>query len=359
MNSHSILQIDLHIIKQNYLKLRELVSVEVGATLKADAYGLGATQIATVVADEGCKTFFAANIQEAYCLKEKFPNIEVFFYNGFTKGEEKIIAHNNILPVISNLYQIEIFNNFCISNNMRHKIAIHVETGMNRLSMPYEEILRLASDRDLYSNLDIEYIISHLASAEDYTNDFNVMQLERFKQIVKLFPGIKCSLANSAGILLGSEYHFDIVRPGAALYGINTRENMSLFGNPVKLISPLLQIKCVRKGESLGYNQTYVANKDTWIGTIPLGYADGVFRSLSNNGYCYINDKQLPIIGRVSMDLVNIDLSNLDESQRYIGQEINIICEHQTPDQLGSLLGTIGYEIITALGNRYERRYTR
>ncbi|NDB84997.1 MAG: alanine racemase, partial [Alphaproteobacteria bacterium] len=189
--------------------------------------------------------------------------------------------------------------------------------------------------------------------------NFNKHQLNNLLNIAKLFPGTPMSIANTCGILLGKEYHLNMVRPGAGLYGLNPREDMSFFSNPVRLISPLLQIKYVKKGGGLGYNQTYTMEQDTWVGTIPIGYADGIFRAFSNNGFCFIRGKKIPIIGRVSMDSLNLDLNRLDESERFIGQEVEMICIHQTPDTLGKLVGTIGYEIITALGQRYDRIYKK
>ncbi|MDX1917045.1 MAG: alanine racemase [Rickettsiaceae bacterium] len=359
MISLPILEIDLNIIKQNYIKIRELTSAEVAATLKADAYGLGATQIARALMEENCKTFFVSNFKEALQLKNAFSDLEVYFYNGFTAGEEAVIVSNGISPVISSLYQVDLLNNYCKENNIRYKTILHVETGMQRLSMPREEVMILSNNRDRYSHLDIEYIISHLASSEEFENEFNYQQLIALQEIASHFPSARCSIANTCGILLGKEYHLDMVRPGAGIYGLNLRNDMRFFSNPIRLISCLLQIKYVKRGSTIGYNQTYVAPKDMWIGTTPFGYADGIFRSLSNNGYCYIKGKKIPIVGRISMDSINLDLTPLDEAERFIGQEVELISDNQTPDDLSKFAGTIGYEIITSLGQRYERKYKK
>ncbi|MDX1923758.1 MAG: alanine racemase [Rickettsiaceae bacterium] len=358
MRSYSVLEIDLDIIRQNYIKLRELALCEVAATLKADSYGLGATQIGKALAQEGCKTFFVFDVKEALSLKESQPEAKIFFYNGFCNGEEEVIVRNKISPVINLIEQLESLNLFCKSNNIYHSVILHVETGLNRLALTLDDVKKIAANPEIYSNLKIEYIMSHLASADEPENQFNKVQLGKFFDIIKLLPKSKYSIANTAGTLLGKEYHLDLVRPGAGIYGVNPRIDMSLFRNPVKLFSPLIQIKLVKKGEYLGYNQTYQAKEDMWVGTLPLGYADGISRILSNKGYCYIKNNKAPIIGRISMDLINIDLTNIPHYDRFLGQEVFMICDQQTPDDLAIFKNTIGYEIITSLGKRYERKYT-
>ena len=371
MYSKSILEIDLDTIKKNYLKLRELSIAEVGGSVKANCYGLGATQISKMLKNEGMSKFFVANLTEALELKNELNDVEIFVFSGVFPGEEREFVNNKIIPVMNNLWQIELLNNFAKNEGIKYPLMIHVETGLNRLSMPVSEVDQMLLRPELSSNLEIKYIMSHLASSEDETSELNKIQLKRFNEILSRFKSlgyknIKASLANSGGIMLGKDYHFDIVRSGAALYGINGSKNsqtdkisaeMRSFGNPVRLFSPLIHFKEVQKGESLGYNSTYILKTNRIIGTIVAGYADGIFRFLSNKGYCYIKGIKVPIVGRVSMDLLNIDLTDLPENLVYIGQEVDIISNDQTPDDLAEHAGTIGYEIITSLGNRYERIY--
>lgn len=375
MYSKSILEIDLDTIKKNYLKLRELSIAEVGGSVKANCYGLGATQISKMLKNEGMRKFFVATLTEALELRNELNDVEILVFSGVFPGEEREFVNNKIMPVINNLWQIELLNNFANKLEIKYPVMIHVETGLHRLSMPVSELDQILLRPELTSNLEIKYIMSHLASSEDETSEMNKIQLKRFNEILFRFKSlgyknIKASLANSGGIMLGKDYHFDIVRSGAALYGINGPKNsqaakigaemspeMRFFGNPVRLFSPLIHFKEVQKGESLGYNSTYILKTNRIIGTIVAGYADGIFRFLSNRGYCYIKGIKVPIVGRVSMDLLNIDITDLPENLVYIGQEVDIISNYQTPDDLAEHAGTIGYEIITSLGNRYERIY--
>lgn len=371
MYSKSILEIDLDTIKKNYLKLRELSIAEVGGSVKANCYGLGATQISKMLKNEGMSKFFVATLTEALELRNEINDVEILVFSGVFPGEEREFVNNKIIPVMNNLWQIDLLNNFAKNKGIKYPVMIHVETGLNRLSMPVSEVDQILLRPELSSNLEIKYIMSHLASSEDENSEMNKIQLRRFNDTLSRFKSlgyknIKASLANSGGIMLGKDYHFDIVRSGAALYGINGSKNsqtdkisaeMRSFGNPVRLFSPLIHFKEVQKGESLGYNSTYILKTNRIIGTIVAGYADGIFRFLSNKGYCYIKGIKVPIVGRVSMDLLNIDLTDLPENLVYIGQEVDIISNDQTPDDLAEYAGTIGYEIITSLGNRYERIY--
>ncbi|MDX2049583.1 MAG: alanine racemase [Rickettsiaceae bacterium] len=358
MTTRSILEIDLNIIRQNYLEIKKLTKSEVAASVKADAYGLGATHIVKLLQKENCKKYFVANIKEALHLRKKFPNIDIFILDGFFKQHIQTIIEYRITPVISNLYQIEILNDYCAGRDIHWQVALHIETGMNRLALIYDDVEKIITNKVKTSHIEIKYVISHLASSDIPESQLNITQLKEFIRITKYFPGTELSLANTSGLFLGEKYHFDFIRPGAGIYGINPVSKMR-FCNPVRLFCPLLQVKLLAKGSSLGYNQTYVANQETWVGTIGFGYADGMLRSLGNKGSCYINGHKAPIIGAVSMDLTNIDLTLVPEKDRSIGQDVDIICLDQSADDVARDANTIGYEILSRLGNRNERIYKK
>jgi alanine racemase len=359
MHWHSVLEINLNTIKENYKKLKELSSSEVSAAVKANAYGLGATQVASALAQEGCKKFFVANLAEGISLRETLKSEEIFVLNGIFKSEEEYFIQHNLIPVLSDHSQISDLNEYCAKNEFNFDVALHFETGMNRFGIKTSNFELFFTEIQNCKNLNIKYIISHLACSDQKDNELNLIQLNRFREIKSYFKNSKFSLANSGGILLGSDYHFDFVRAGAAIYGINVRKDMSFFSNPIRLFSPLIQIKKMHQGEGLGYNQTFMSDKTHLVGTIAIGYADGISRALSNKGKCYIKGFEAKIIGRVSMDLINIDLSNIPKEHLFLGQEVDIINNTQTPDKIAESIGTIGYEITTSLGNRYERIYIR
>jgi alanine racemase len=270
------------------------------------------------------------------------------------------MREHNLTPVINHLRQLELWQKLSATLQKRLPFILHCDTGMNRLGMNKAEFEKLVASPDLYKNLDLKFIMSHLSSGEDISSEANETQLKLFKRLSDNFPGSKKSFANSSGIFLGTEYHFDLARPGAAIYGLNPtpyRETNPMC-NTVRLTAPIIQISHIASGSQVGYNGTFQAENDCTIATIPIGYADGYSRAFGNKGIVYINDKPAPVVGRVSMDLVTIDVSGFNENEIYLGQRVEVIGSNCTPDKIAKLSGTIGYEVLTNLGNRFERRYT-
>jgi len=266
-----------------------------------------------------------------------------------------------LIPVLNHLSQIEIWQEYASSINRKLPCFLHLDTGMHRLGMSQSEIEALDLDADMYK-LDILCVMSHLTSAEEINNIFNAEQLERFNKYSQKFGNVKRSLANSSGIFLGSDYHFDLVRPGAALYGLDPvpySQEKTAIKNPVKLFAPIIQMRNLPVGESVGYNNTYTngGDKSGIIATIPIGYADGFSRVLGNKGCVYINGFKAPIIGQVSMDLVTIDISSVPAEYTFLGALVEIVGEHCTLEDIASACKTNTYEILTNLGQRYERIY--
>ncbi|PCJ22985.1 MAG: alanine racemase [Rickettsiales bacterium] len=362
-NAKCSLQINLQTIKENYIALRKLcIGSEVGAAVKANSYGLGASRIAPVLQESGCKHFFVATCEEGVDLRQTLRgDANIYVLNGVFQNELEYFINHNLTPVLNNPEQVEIWQHYAARHGRRLPCFIHIDTGMHRLGFSSAEASELELDL-LRNNLDILCVMSHLASAEEVDNPFNKTQLERFTQRSAKFGDIKRSLANSSGIFLGRDYHFNLARPGAALYGINPApylENLTL-KNPVKLSAPIIQLRDLPPGESVGYNSTHTNRRgdSCSIATIAIGYADGLHRALSNKGVLYINGFEAPIIGRVSMDLTAIDLSNIPKNDVFLGQMVEVIGENSSPDELAKFCGTNGYEILATLGKRFKKIYT-
>lgn len=354
MRDSAILEIDLGRISENYQKICRSSKADVGAVLKADAYGLGALQIYKHLYKTGCKNFFVSSIDEAFALEAKSDS-NIFIFNGIW-NLPKIKYPDNFIFVVSDLYQLDILRKYSKTKNVKVKIALHFETGMNRYGIPLEEFENYKNSYNLSEEFNIVLIMSHLASADLKNDPQNITQLNLFNKVTSYFKDTPKSLSNSAASVMGDEYHYDLIRPGAALYGLRLNEQMSDFKNPIRLFAPLIHIKHLAKGEEIGYNHTYKLQKDSIIGTVPMGYADGLFRMLSNKGCLYIKEQKVDIVGRVSMDYVNIDLTNIKQDLK-IGLEVDIISDINRPDEICKLCNTVPYEITTSIGTRCKRIY--
>ena len=277
-SSSSILEINLSAIKDNYNLLKTFAKeAEVSSIVKANAYGLGANIISPALESNGCRHFFVATIDEALVLKKCLkPKSNIYILNGVFVNETEELIANGLIPVLNNLSQIEVWQN--LANNKQQKLPciLHVDTGMNRLAIAEDEFIKLCTKPEIMDMLNPLYIMSQLSSSEQKNNPTNKLQLKLFNEKIKNFPGkAKKSLANSGGIFLGKEYHFDLVRPGGALYGINPLiGNKNPLKNALRITAPIIHIQRLAKGKSVGYNETYIAKKDSIIATLPIGYAD-------------------------------------------------------------------------------------
>lgn len=364
ITSKCTLTIDLNIIKDNYRTLQKICTLtEVGAAVKANCYGLGAEQIAPILANIGCKYFFVANTDEGVTLRERFDkenltykNLKICVLNGYFTADQNKFINYNLIPVLNSFKQSELWRNLSHQLNKKLPCFLHIDTGMNRFGIPQEEINDLIQS---IKELDVLCVMSHLSSSEEPDNQANKEQLLKFERLASLFPNTKKSLVNSSGIFLGPEYHFDIARPGVAIYGVNPTPYLqeSVIKNPVTLEAPIIQIKDLDKGQHVGYNRTYELGERHLIATVPLGYADGYPRSLSNKGIVFIKDNPAPVIGRVSMDLITVDVTKIPPEDLFLGQTVEIIGKNVSLDKIANLAGTNGYEILAILGNRYHKIY--
>ncbi|WP_193182251.1 alanine racemase [Nisaea sediminum] len=356
----SELVVDLRAVKQNYLSLQQrLGKSECAAAVKADAYGTGADKVAPALFEAGCRTFFVATVDEAIALRKILPSARIAVLNGLLPGTEQVIPEHDLIPVINDLEQVSRIREMCVAAGRALPAMLHIDTGMNRLGLSPDEMDRVAEDPDLLTGPDWLYAISHLASGDDPGNPENAAQLARFAdQRRRLKRPLRASLANSAGIFLGLDYHLDLARPGFALYGGRVEDGKPSPMEPVvRLRARILQVRTVLAGDSIGYGGTYKVTKDARIATVAVGYADGYLRCLSGKGAAYIGDQRFPVVGRVSMDMLAVDVSHADPTEVYPGGYIELLGAHYTVNDAADDAGTIGYEILTALGHRYTRRY--
>jgi len=357
--SQSILTIDLGAIAANYRLLRrELAAAACGAVVKADAYGLGAARVAPVLAAAGCRHFFVAHLDEATAIRPALPKAAaIYVLNGVLPGEERLFRRGGFIPILNDLSQVAHWAKVARAAKKTLPAVLHVDTGMSRLGLAEAEAMALAADRSRLGGLDLRYVISHLAVSEEPSHPFNREQLAAFARVRAAFADVPASLANSSGIFLGPAYQFDLVRPGAALFGVNP-----LPGRPnpmrqvVRLQGKILQIHEVDPPRTVGYGATHRVAGRTRIATVAAGYADGWPRSLSNRGSAYLGDVRVPVIGRVSMDLLTLDITRAPAAVRP-GAVVELLGDRLPVDDVAATAGTIGYEVLTRLGDRYHRVY--
>jgi alanine racemase len=355
--SHSKVIINLNNIKNNLNIVKKFSKKPICPVIKANAYGLGDVPIAKFLVKNKCKNFWVANIIEALKIKKNVSNINIYVANGLNKNEEPIFFKNKFIPVLNTYEQFKKWTNFLNKKNSFNKLAIQVDTGMCRSGMQNEDILKVSKDQSVLKKFKEVIILTHLASADEKKSKYNIDQKNKFLKIKTMFQFKNCkfSLAASGGIFLGKEYHFDMVRPGISLYGGKLFFNKKL-KNVVSLISPVIQINSLKKGETAGYNQTYRAKIDTVTATIPLGYADGVKIKISNIGHVFYKNIKLPMIGRVSMDLMIIDVTKVKNKIK-VGDYLEVFGKNITLDDFAKISDTSPYDIITSISDRCEKVY--
>ena len=353
----TVLSINLDAVCANYNLIRKhLNGIPSAAVVKANGYGLGAAKIGHALAACGCKVFFVAHLHEGVNLRSALPNAEIHILNGLLPNALKIYRDYALVPVLCSLGDLESWKNFNTTSPL--PCDIHVDTGMLRLGLPPSELSILEREHDRLFGLNVRLIMSHLASSEDINSNQNTMQLEAFKQARKILPMGKACFANSSGIFLGSQYHFDMARPGIAIYGANpTPDKPNPMTPTITLRAQITQVRDAEPGDTVGYNGTHRVKDKARIATVPVGYADGFLRSLSNNAVGMIDDVSVPLVGRVSMDLITFDVTNVPEGKCHPGQWVELIGAKIPLDSVAQSGGTIAYEILTSLGSRYYRTY--
>jgi alanine racemase len=357
------LAIDLDAIAANWRTLaHKLVTTECAAVVKANAYGLGLEPVTAKLAKAGCKTFFVADIAEARRARTRAREASIYVLNGFSPNSGDAFAELNAQPVINSMTELAEWDAFAAAQSWRGGAAIHVDTGMNRLGISVEEAAALAL-RLQSENHGITLLMSHLACAEIVGHPLNASQIRMFRELRMLYHGVPASLANSSGIFLDDTAHFDMARPGAALYGINpTLGRVNPMRGVVELTGRILQVRKVQQGETVGYGASWTAKRASRIAVVALGYADGLLRAGSgidrnSGGIAIVGGKPCPIAGRISMDLTCVDITDLDHTVGHRGEIATLIGESISVDAVAAAAGTIGYEILTRLGPRCHLIY--
>jgi alanine racemase len=361
----SILTIDLDALIANYRRLRDLSApAECAAVVKADAYGLGMARVVPALARAGCKTFFVATLGEAQELRALLPEATIYVLGGLLEGTAPFYREHGLRPVLNSTEEIGEWASFSQAACARLPAAIHIDSGMNRLGLSAAEVEAIALTDNLFAAFELALVMSHLACADEPEHPKSVSQRRSFDAARRRLPRAPASLANSAGILLGPPYHYDLVRPGIALYGGKARRSgLHPFARVIHLAGRILQVRDVAAGETVGYGATRTLQRPSRIAVVAVGYADGLFRTLSvSDGrkglHVYLGAHAAPILGRVSMDLITVDVTGIPKKLARRGAFVELIGENVAPHELAAHAGTIDYEVLTSLVARALRRYT-
>lgn len=340
--STAILTIDLDALARNWRNLNARTAVETGAVVKANGYGLGAPVIARRLAREGARRFFVAAAEEGAIVRNALgAGPEIFVFSGHMEGDTDIIRDHALTPLLNSVDQM-----LCHVEALPDApMGVQLDTGMNRLGM---EPAEWAAVKDIALSLGPRLIMSHLACADDPDHGMNSAQLRNFRALTDELD-VPRSLAATGGILLGPAYHFDLCRPGIGLYGGLPYD---MAAPVVSLDIPVIQVRDVAQGESVGYANGWIAPRPARIATIAAGYADGLIRAMGPNAQVFAGDTALPVVGRVSMDLITVDVTALSADPAHV----TLLGSAQGVDDVARMAGTIGYEILTSLGGRYNRR---
>lgn len=354
----AVLRIDLNALADNYRIIqRQVAPAAVAGVVKANAYGLGAEHVAATLMEAGCRHFFVALLGEAVALKPTLrKGIALFVLNGQQPGAEADCAAIGATPVLNSLDQITRWAAQARRLGRRLPAALQVDSGMSRLGLPPEEIAILADEQERLDGIDVQLLMSHLACADDPDTTFNDEQRRNFDTLTRHFPDVARALDNSGGAFL-KRTHFDLVRAGIALYGGAPQGMPNPMRPVVALEARISQLREIPAGAGVGYGLTYRCERPTRIATIPVGYADGWPRHLSNAGSAFIGGIRVLVAGRVSMDSITLDVTDLPDALLYPGAPVELLGPHQTIDDVAADAGTISYEILTQLGQRYCRDY--
>jgi len=356
----AVLTIDLDAIAANYRLLAERApGAVVAGVMKADAYGLGMAQVAPTLARAGCRVFFTAHVEEGMRLRGIVPaESTIYVLHGPPPGTAADFIAHGLVPVLNDPGQVREWSAACAHAGRRLAAAVQVDSGMSRMGLSPADLAALGDPRDWLAAFEPVLLMSHLACADVPDHPMNTRQRHRFDAIRAAFPPLPASLANSSAVFLGPDFRHDLVRPGAALYGINPQPGHE---NPlrqaVSLDARIVQVRTVEAGDAVGYGARYVADGTRRIATIAVGYADGWLRALSGRGSAFIDGVRVPIAGTVSMDSITLDVTGIPDARLQPGMTVELLGAHQQVDTVAAEAGTIGYEVLTRLGARFERRY--
>ena len=359
----AVLTIDLDALAANYRHLRDLAApAECAAVVKADAYGLGMAKAAPALWRSGCRTFFVATLTEAEELRALLPEAVIYVFDGLLPGAAATFPAGQLRPVLNSPDEIKEWAEYCARVGEALPCAVHIDSGMNRLGLSAAEVEAVADAAD-WGALSLALVMSHLACADDPEHAKNAAQRQLYDTLRARLPKAQASLANSAGILLGADYAYDLVRPGIALYGGHPqRRGENPFRTVVHLKGRVLQVREAEQDETVGYGATRTLNRRSRIAVVSVGYADGIFRALSTADgeeglVAYLGQHPAPILGRVSMDLITVDVTDVPEADAQRGAWVQLLGPNVSAHEFALHANTIDYEVLTSLGQRAARRY--
>ena len=359
------LTVDLTSLRRNYHTLRNVASpAECGAAVKANGYGVGAREVVRTLRATGCTVYFVALLDEAIDILPEIGEGNVYVLNGIVPGTAKMFAEHGVRPVLGNLEEVVEWAECCRLSGSRLPAAIHVDTGINRLGFEGAALEQLIGQTDLIDAFETSLVMSHFACADVPGDPMNERQRKLFAELKDRLPKAPASIANSAATLSGPENHFDLVRPGIALYGGRTLTDRPNPMQPVvHLTGQIMQVRQVASGSKVGYGATWTAQRESRIAVVGAGYADGYIRLLGGSNdnirarVC-IGDQFAPVVGRVSMDMITVDVTDIDPQVAKRGATVELLGKNITVDELADAAQTIGYEVLTSLGSRYGRVYS-
>ena len=353
----TIITIDLDALTANYRYCREqLKPASCAAVVKADGYGLGIRHVALALHHAGCRQFFTATHREGIILRSLLPNVQIYVLEGVREQSIAAFLDHDLVPVLITQQQVGVWAEKARAHDGRLPAIFHVDSGMTRLGFGEPELRRLLETSDDLECLDILYVMTHFACADEADGKMVRQQFDRFNQLRQLLPDAPTSIGNSAGALMGGPYAGDMARIGIALFGGNPFLEDSVPLRPVlRVQSRILQLREITDETTVGYGATYVAKPGTRIATVGIGYADGYPHSLGNRGIAAIGGHRVPVVGRISMDLITLDVSGLPDEFVQPGCMVDLIGPDISLEEIAELAGTINYEILTGLGQRASR----
>jgi alanine racemase len=353
------LTVRLGAVAANYREFQRRAGSGIAAgVVKADAYGLGMAPVARTLAENKCDTFFVARAAEGVALRPLVPKARIFVLDGAFADSVPALIANTLTPILNSLADIAAWSAAARAMRSNLDAAIHIDTGMNRLGLPAHELATLSAERETrLKNINTVLVMSHLACSDDVTNPMNALQLDRFKTALAMLPPAPASLSSSGGALLGRDYVFDMLRPGIGLYGGNPlKAGANPFAVAAVLTGRILQLRRVDTGESVGYGATFRVERPGTLATVGLGYADGVMRAIGNKGAGAIGGVRAPIAGRVSMDLITLDVTDVPHAALTPGAEVEFFGDMISLEEFAAQSGTANYEMLTRIGSRVPRR---
>jgi alanine racemase len=361
----AMLTVDLANLQRNWRELASRAApAECAGVVKADAYGLGAGPCARALWAAGCRSFFVAIPQEGAELRRELPEATIFVLDGLLPGLGDVYAGHQLVPALASLEEVAEWAGLARKSGRKLPAALHIDTGINRLGLAAREVQAIADRPDLLDGIEVTLVMSHFACADEPDSPMNDHQRQRFDELRSVLPAAPASLANSPGTLHSEGFAYDMVRTGVALFGGNPFADRPNPMAPVAYLSGvLLQVRELAPGETVGYGATWRASRASRIGVLGVGYRDGFPRALSQPlsktpAQVYIAGHFAPIVGRISMDLMTIDLTDVPPESARRGARVELLGDHVTIDDVARWAGTIPYEILTGLGSRFARLYS-